>query len=374
MHTHTHAHAHYCKAIEMVATNANVDPAVVQHANMDQVVAPIMLALQKQADVADKKAAVAAFNAANKWRKRGLYCMPVHYSMNNSGFEESALVEVHSDGSVSVNNSGLEVGQGINTKVEQATVFELSKTAPFGLDMVTTVLPKSTRDFDASPTWASGTSETCVYATLQACAEINKALAKHRVAGDTWVQVVAKAAKAGAKLSATGRHVMGTGGAYPICSAACAVVEIDVLTGEHQILSADILYDAGRSLNPYIDIGQVEGCFVQAAGMCLTEEQTRSPVDGRLISNGTWDYKPPCALDIPIEFNVHFLDSENDSTAAVLGSKATGEPAYLLGPAAFFALKQAVYAARAEAGDTSWFQLNTPASPERVHAACSVKL
>lgn len=98
-------------AIEMVAANAQVDPAVVQKANMDAVVAPIMAALQKQAAVSDKKAAVAAFNAANQWRKRGLYCMPVHYTMNNSGFEESALVEVHSDGSVSVNNSGLEVGQ-----------------------------------------------------------------------------------------------------------------------------------------------------------------------------------------------------------------------------------------------------------------------
>lgn len=143
-----------------------------------------------------------------------------------------------------------------------------------------------------------GTSEACVYATLKACDTLNKTLARYKASSDTWVQVVAKAAKAGAKLAATGRHIMGTGGAYPICSAACAVVEIDVLTGEHQILSTDILYDAGRSLNPYIDIGQVEGCFVQSAGFCLTEEQVRSPVDGRLISNGTWDYKPPCTCTI----------------------------------------------------------------------------
>lgn len=217
--------------------------------------------------------------------------MPVHYSMNNAGFEQTVTVQINSDGSIGVNHSGIEVGQGINTKVEQAVLFELGKTAKSGLDIsiVSTVLPKSTASFpDASPTWASGTSETCVYAAIKACSALTKTLGKYLANGDSWQTVVAKAARGGATLTETGRHVIGTGGAYPICTAACSVVEVDILTGEHHIISTDIVYDCGTSLNPYIDIGQVEGCFVQSAGFCLTEEQVRSTVDGRLISNGTW--------------------------------------------------------------------------------------
>eukprot|EP00463_Aulacantha_scolymantha_P001687 TRINITY_DN2315_c0_g1_i1.p1 TRINITY_DN2315_c0_g1~~TRINITY_DN2315_c0_g1_i1.p1 ORF type:complete len:162 (+),score=27.10 TRINITY_DN2315_c0_g1_i1:29-487(+) len=147
------------------------------------------------------------------------------------------------------------------------------------------------------------------------------------------------------------------------------MVELDVLTGECTIISADIFYDCGISLNPGIDIGQVEGSYVQSAGFSLFEEQIWSSVDGRLVTNGTWEYKPPCALDIPINFNVTFIKSTNTARGAILGSKASGEPAQILGAGPFFALKMAIYAARADQDHTEYFQLDAPATPARAQRA-----
>lgn len=191
-----------------------------------------------------------------------------------------------------------QVGQGINTKVEQAVAYALSKPGPtVTVDLMATVVPKSTQVFpDASPTWSSGTSESVVYAALKACDTLNTALQPYQSPGSTWVDVVKKAAAGGAKLTASGSRPIGEGGAYPLPCAACVVVELDTLTGENQILSVDIVYDCGESLNPAIDVGQIQGSFVQASGMMLTEGFVRSKVDGRLVNNGTWDYKPPSAL------------------------------------------------------------------------------
>jgi xanthine dehydrogenase molybdopterin-binding subunit B len=134
---------------------------------------------------------------------------------------------------------------------------------------------------------------------------------------------------------------------YFIYACAAAEVEIDVLTGELQILRADILYDAGHSLNPCIDVGQIEGAFVQGAGL-MTSEQLMYENDGRLYSTGTWDYKPPTSKSIPIDFRVTISRGGNPTkdNAAVAGSRALGEPPFVLSTSVFFAIKQAILAAR----------------------------
>merc|ERR1719443_2800347 len=124
-------------------------------------------------------------------------------------------------------------------------------------------------------------------------------------------------------------------------------VEIDVLTGETEVLDTQIFYDCGRSLNPTIDCGQVEGSFVMAMGFALTEKMTWA-ADGRILTNGTWNYKIPSALDVPHKMDVHFIETENTANKNVLGSKASGETAMLLATGPFFAVKNAIYAARLE--------------------------
>ncbi len=163
-------------------------------------------------------------------------------------------------------------------------------------------------------------------------------------------------------------------------SAACTVAEVDILTGESKILSTDIMYDAGWSMNPAIDIGQVEGAFIQGLGYVMSEKLVFEPEgvdEGRLNTLNTWTYKPPATTSIPLELNVHLFprnlaadvpESPND----ILSAKEIGEPPLVLGVTAFFAVKAAVRASRVERGLPGLFRLDAPATVQEVRAACEV--
>jgi xanthine dehydrogenase/oxidase len=164
---------------------------------------------------------------------------------------------------------------------------------------------------------------------------------------------------------------------YFTYSAAVSEVEIDVLTGEFSILRSDIIYDAGQSINSDLDFGQVEGGFIQGVGNVTTEEKYYAQ-DGRPYSDGTWNYKPPCSKTIPVEFNASLLEyvRTNHRTATpmdrygIMSSKSTGEPPLVLANTVFFAIKRAILAARQAAGVSGWFELESPATVERIRQAC----
>jgi xanthine dehydrogenase/oxidase len=166
-------------------------------------------------------------------------------------------------------------------------------------------------------------------------------------------------------------------------SAACAVVELDVLTGEVKILSADIMYDAGWSLNPAIDIGQVEGAFVQGIGYLLTEKlvfQEEGDEQGRLNSVNTWGYKVPAMSTIPLEMNVYLFPRDlasvqgiPDNPNDIFSAKEIGEPPLVLANSVFFALKAAVRASRLERGLPGLFRFDAPATVQEVRRACAIE-
>lgn len=372
--------------IEQVARELGVDPTEIQGKNMlsgsdDEGVGQIWSDLKEQ--YASARTAVDDFNATHRWRKQGVYLQPIQFvqgaAVGFTGFNEKALVSVHADGSVAVDTSGIEQGQGLNTKVLQsaAMVFQQQVAGDFAFDQLESVLPKSTSHFSWSgvtPSYGSGTSEACVAAVIKACAVIAGNLSNYKSLGG-WKQIVAAAAADSVELSATGVHPNSEGNmGYPVPMAALVVAEIDVLTGETQVLRADIVQDCGKSMNPAVDVGQIEGCFIQALGFCLMEEQVHSEVDQRLVTNGTWDYKIPSGLDIPITMTVKLPKGNNTTSGNVLGSKATGEPTYCVGSVTFFAVKDAILAARKEAGLSGHFRLNIPASPSAIQKACAVEL
>lgn len=301
--------------------------------------------------------------------------MPSKYEFGSVS-NQTAAVHVMPDGSVSVHHSGIEMGQGIDTKVVQAVASGLRCVADVSIDAVLVAQPKSTDDVCGWKTITAGsaTSEECVKAALRAAETVAGRLQKYSQQGGTLADAAAAASKAGENLSATGTYSTSSDSEkYFIWSAACCEVELDVLTGEVEILSTEIVYDAGTSLNPMVDLGQVTGAWLQGVGMVLMEGCVRTDTDGRLINNGTWDYKIPSALDIPMHFNVSLLDSgPNTSKNNVAGSKATGEPATLLGSCPFFAVKAAIAAARSDAGVEGWFRLDCPAGPARVQQLCCV--
>jgi len=156
---------------------------------------------------------------------------------------------------------------------------------------------------------------------------------------------------------------------------ACCEVEIDCLTGDSHIRRADVLMDVGKSINPALDIGQIEGAFMQGYGWSTMEEMVWGDKEhpwvrpGQLFTRGPGTYKIPAFNDVPSDFRVHLSDTDN--RFAVHSSKAVGEPPFFLGASAFFAIKDAINAARAEQGFSDYYQLNLPATSERIRMACA---
>lgn len=362
--------------IEQVARTAGVDPMVVQEANLTAGLKPCWDACKEQGMYNAKRADCTTFNQQNRYRKRGVHMMATEYTFG-AYWSEKCIVRVESDGSVSLDHSGLENGQGIHTKVNQVVTKEFQAVAAdFNMSECATVLPHSTANFSwtgLTPTYGSGTSETVCAAISQACQSIAGKLSSFKSEG-SWKQIVAAALAAGTDLSAQGsRTPLGESG-YKIYAASCISAEIDVLTGEFEVLSVDVVHDCGKALNPGIDIGQIEGCIVQSLGSVLHEEMNRSSNDGRLVNCGTWEYKIPSGLDIPVEMNITLLQSDNTKRGNVFGSKMSGEPAMCIGLAGFYAVKDAIYSARHEAGTDGWFQMDSPASVSAIQQACLVDL
>lgn len=169
---------------------------------------------------------------------------------------------------------------------------------------------------------------------------------------------------------------------YFVYGSAVAEVELDVLTGDWQLLRADVAMDVGNPINPAVDVGQVEGAFVQGVGWSCLEELVWGDAahpwvrPGHLFTKGPGTYKVPTANDAPLDFRVELLQGQANPRRALHSSKAVGEPPFHLGATAFLALKEAVYAAREEQGGpgAAWFQLDLPATPERLRMACADRL
>jgi xanthine dehydrogenase large subunit len=304
--------------------------------------------------------------------------------------QAGALVHVYQDGSVALNHGGTEMGQGLYQKVAQVA----ASTFGISLDQVRLTATDTSKVPNTSATAASSGSDLNGMAVLAACQAVRDRMAEHlasvrqttasavqfeggvvNVAGDTLTfPAAAKECYEGrVSLSATGFYktpdiqwdrIKGEGRPfyYFAYGAACSEVVVDTLTGEYRILRSDILHDAGRSLNPALDIGQIEGGFVQGAGWLTTEELVWDD-QGRLRTHAPSTYKIPAASDRPQVFNVALYESDNPE-ATIHRSKAVGEPPFCLGVSVLMALSDAV----ASCG-TAYPALDAPATPERVLAA-----
>lgn len=315
------------------------------------------------------------FNQANRWRKRGLAMVPIKYGVSIANNPMPASVRIYADdGTVHVSHGGCEIGQGIHVKVAAA----VAHTLECPLEAVCVGDTSSLENPNGSDTGGSIGSETCVAAALDACAALSATLAPFKKAnpGASWQEVIRAASDASAPLSAVGWYQYSNDTDkfdYATQGVCCSEVEIDVLTGEMQIIRVDLTMDQGTPLNPLVDLGQAEGGFVMALGHFLTEEVIVAP-DGSQLSLGTWEYKPPAVHDLPLEWNVSFeQNSPNPWKGSVMRSKASGEPPMALGVSVVLAVRDAVRAARAEAGLTDLqTNLELPLTVERIQLACGV--
>ncbi|XP_062619392.1 xanthine dehydrogenase/oxidase-like [Saccostrea cucullata] len=328
---------------------------------------------------------VADFNRDNQWRKRGVAMSPCIFffgypplSANYAG----ALVNVYKDGSVLISHGGIEMGQGLHTKMCQiaATALGIPLHQVHLCETSTHSVPHSMESGGSFVADLNGG------AVKNACEKIKERLQvlKETMPNASWVELIKAALFSRINLSATGFYKsrdkgydfrkQEEGGEYCMYhgyGAACTLTEIDVLTGEHQILKTDIVFDVGKSLNPAIDVGQIEGGFVQGCGMMTSEQVTVNPEAGLIEACGPINYKIPGIRNIPKDFKVTLLKEAAGGNKEVYSSKGIGEPPLLLAVSLHLALREAVLAARAANGLSGNYRLECPATPERIRMACA---
>jgi xanthine dehydrogenase large subunit len=346
--------------------------------------------LERDADYGNRREAIADWNARSPILKRGIALTPVKFGisftlthLNQAG----ALVHVYQDGSIHLNHGGTEMGQGLFQKVAQIAAAEFG--VPLGQIKITAT--DTAKVPNTSATAASSGSDLNGMAVLNACQTIRQRMAEHLAvlydcdpdtvsfrsgevtAGThtlTFAQAAQKTYEARISLSATGFYktpdiqwdrIKGVGRPFFYFAYGAAITEvvIDTLTGENRILRTDILHDAGQSLNPALDVGQIEGGYVQGAGWLTTEELVWDD-SGALKTHAPATYKIPACSDRPPIFNVALWDQPNPART-VYRSKAVGEPPFMLGISAWSALADAIAAC-----GPAYADLQTPATAEAV--------
>ncbi len=338
-----------------------------------------------EADYAERRKSVEDFNTKHKWNKRGLAIIPTKFGISFTAIflnQAGALVHIYHDGSVLVAHGGCEMGQGLHTKMTiiAAQALDIPLSDVFISETATNTVPNS------SSTAASASSDLNGYAIFNACEQLNSRLAPYRAkfGPNASMKQLAEAAYFDrVNLSANGfyktpdiGYVWGpnTGQMYYYFTqgVTAAEVEIDTLTGDWTCLRADIKMDVGRSINPSIDYGQIEGAFVQGQGLFTTEESLWHRASGQLFTRGPGTYKIPGFRDIPQQFNVSLLkDVKWENLRTIQRSRGVGEPPLFMGSSVFFAIRDALKAARAQYGVSEVLSLQSPATPERIRLSCA---
>ena len=380
--------------LDSVARRLGMDPLDVRRANYygvetnnvtpylqtveDNILEPLTAQLETTSRYRERRAEIAAFNAQSPILKRGIAFTPVKFGISfnvNHYNQAGALVHVYTDGSVLVNHGGTEMGQGVNTKVAQVVAHELR----IPLAAVRCTATDTQKVANTSATAASTGADLNGKAAQDAAHKIRArldALADAKFSGRRdmpFIELVRAAYVARVQLWSDGFYatpglswdratMTGKPFFYFAYGAAVSEVIVDTLTGEHKLLAVDVLHDVGTSLNPAIDIGQVEGAFIQGYGWLTMEELVWHPKTGALLTHAPSTYKIPTANDTPAHFKVAFYDAPNPADT-IHRSKAVGEPPLLLPFSALLAIRDAVSAVAGHRIDPP---LRAPATPEAV--------
>ncbi len=362
----------------------------------DNIITEIVDRLEREVDIAAWRASVDAWNRDNPIVKKGLAMMPIKFGISFNAptlNQAGALVHVYTDGSVHLNHGGTEMGQGLYTKVAQV----VAEAFQIDIDNIKISATTTAKVPNTSATAASSGSDLNGMAAFNAASTIkdrmidvaaehfdvaadeirfsdnriyagNQSVSFGELAELTWRNRVS--------LSATGYYrtpdinwdpatLQGRPFYYYSYGACISEVAIDTLTGEIKVTRSDVLQDCGKSLNPAIDMGQIEGAFVQGMGWVTMEELWWND-SGRLMTHGPSTYKIPGSRDVPTVFNVHILDDAPNRVPTIFRSKAVGEPPLMLALSIWLAIRDAV----ARLADyRHHVRLDSPATPERILAA-----
>lgn len=401
--------------MDRVARHLGLPPEVVRERNLyrgsgesntthygqplqDDRIQTIWANLRDEAKLAERRVAIAEWNSRHPHKKRGLGMTPVKFGISfTASFlnQAGALVLIYRDGTVQVNHGGTEMGQGLYTKMRGVAMRELGISA----ERVRVMKTRTDKVPNTSATAASSGADLNGAAVRNACETLRSRLAEvaaamlsaagtpttpdtlvfsgDKIGGLEFAEVVEQAYMQQVSLSANGfyrtpglaydkKKGQGIPFYYFACGAALTEVEVDGLTGMKRVLRADILHDVGDSLNPNVDRGQIEGAFVQGMGW-LTGEELKWSADGRLLSHSASTYQIPSIGDAPAEIHVTLLKNATQP-GVIHGSKAVGEPPFMLAISVREAIRDAV-AAFAPGEKPQRVALASPATHEAIFAS-----
>jgi xanthine dehydrogenase/oxidase len=341
--------------------------------------------LQDETRYAERREQITKFNETNKWNKRGLALIPTKFGISFTALflnQAGALVHIYHDGSILLAHGGTEMGQGLHTKMIMiaAEALKVSVDDVFISETATNTVANT------SSTAASASSDLNGYAIWNACKQLNERLAPYRekygpdapmskLAHSAYFDRVNLSAQGFYKTPDIG-YVWGANTGqmffYFTQGVAAAEVEIDTLTGDWTCLRADVKMDVGRSINPSVDYGQIEGAFVQGQGLFTTEEPLWLRQSGQMFTRGPGAYKIPGFRDVPQEFNVSILKGvEWENLRTIQRSRGVGEPPLFMASCVFFAIRDALKAARKQWGVEDVLRLWSPATVERIRTSCA---
>ncbi|KAH8420939.1 hypothetical protein KR222_010850 [Zaprionus bogoriensis] len=370
--------------IEHLAFEVQRDPAEVRLLNIakNNKLAELLPKFLESREYQARRKEIEAHNDSNRWMKRGLGLAIMDYPVFYFGQYPATVAIYHVDGTVVVTHGGIEMGQGrlrdhhhihiheyllmlsssgMNTKIAQVAAYTLG----IELSYIKVESSDTINGANSMVTGGAVGSESVCFAVRKACETLNARLQPVKKNNASWQETVKAAYNASINMIASDHYKEGDMQNYHVYGLALTEVELDVLTGNNQVKRVDLLEDAGESLSPNIDIGQIEGAFVMCLGYWLSEQLVYDRQTGRLLTDRTWNYKPPGAKDIPIDFRIELVQNPQPSSAGFMRSKATGEPPCCLAVSVVFALQQALQSARKDAGlAREWVRLGAPTTPE----------
>ena len=396
--------------IDHIANSLKRDPAEIRrrnfyqkkkknitHYNMkieDNVMHEIYDQLIKSSNYKSRQLSIKKFNEKNTYIKKGIAITPVKFGISFTTWhlnQAGALVHIYSnDGSVHVNTGAIEMGQGTHTKIAQLVANELG----LNFSRVKVSATRTDKVPNTSASAASSTTDLNGAAALNAISKIKMNLSayikrKYKIKNGEGIyengivkfkgksfkfnSLIKEAYLNRVSLSSSGfyatpkihfdkKNFKGRPFLYFCYGAAVSEVMIDALTGENKIIRTDILHDAGKAINPAIEIGQIEGGFVQGAGW-LTMEEVSWKSNGQITTHSPSTYKIPAASDMPEKFNVEIFKKGKNVEQVINKSKTTGEPPLMLAMSVFYAIKNAI----ASVGNYAFYpNLDAPATPEKI--------
>lgn len=372
--------------IEDVANYLNIDPIEVRKANLyglennnitpygqifeNNTLHRLFNQIEKDSDYKNRVKRIKKFNFQQNKKIRGISCSPLKFGISFTAKhlnQANSLVNIYTDGTIQVSTGGIEMGQGLNTKLIQIVADEF-RISP---DKIR-IMPTSTeKNNNTSPTAASTGTDLNGFATINACRKLKDRLSEFGGDGIGFEEMVKKASQNRVSLGEKGFYATpkiefdwntgkGTPFYYYTCGCAVSEIEIDRYTGETKLIRTDIIMDIGSSINPGVDRGQITGAFVQAVGW-LTLEELKYSQDGVLLTASPSSYKIPSIHDLPEILTINFLEN-NENTKNIAGSKAVGEPPFMLGISVFCAIKNALAYVDKELS----MQLSAPATAEKI--------